>query len=67
MLRAGLIASSQKIKVEGIGAKTKTYYWLNAFIREFVATLVSEKKTHIKMIFVLFLITFIISVIITIT
>ena len=36
--------------------KTKSYFWVNAFIREFIATIVSEKKTHIKVILFLFLI-----------
>lgn len=53
VLRAGIIANSQNIDVEGIGAKTKSYYWINAFIREFVATLVSEKKTHVKILLIL--------------
>ena len=47
VFRAGAIASSQNIAMEGIGAKTKTYFWVNAFIREFIATLFSEKKKHI--------------------
>lgn len=50
VFRAGCIATSQKIYMEGIGAKTKSYFWLNAFIREFIATLVSEKKKHITVI-----------------
>ena len=47
VLRAGSIAYNQGINLEGIGAKTKTYFWVNAFIREFIATIVSEKKIHI--------------------
>ena len=47
LLRAGSIASSQNINIEGIGARTKSYFWINAFIREFIATLFSEKKKHI--------------------
>ena len=43
VFRAGVIASNMKIKVEGIGTKTKSYYWVNAFIRKFVASIVSEK------------------------
>ena len=54
--RAGIIASRKYNNVEGIGSKTKTYYWVNAFIREFIATLVSEKKSHIKTLIVLALI-----------
>ena len=50
VFRAGTIAAKQNITIEGIGSKTKTYFWLNAFIREFIATLYSEKKEHIKMI-----------------
>ena len=46
MIRAGSIAYEQGIFMEGIGAKTKAYFWINAFIREFIATLVSEKKKH---------------------
>lgn len=34
--------------MEGIGAKTKRYFWINAFIREYIATLHYEKKNHIK-------------------
>ena len=48
VFRAGTIATKQNIFMEGIGAKTKMYYWVNAFIREFVATLVSERRSHIK-------------------
>ena len=47
VLRAGLIATEQGIKIDGIGSKTKTYFWINAFIREFIGTLYSEKKRHI--------------------
>ncbi len=47
VLRAGLIASSQGLYIEGIGSKTKTYYWINAFIREFIGTLFNEKKKHL--------------------
>jgi hypothetical protein len=34
--------------MEGIGAGTKRYFWINAFIREFIATLHYEKKAHIR-------------------
>ncbi len=47
VFRAGVIATDQNITVEGIGAKTKQYFWINAFIREFIATLYSEKKKHL--------------------
>ena len=51
VFRAGCIATSQRILMEGIGAKTKSYFGINAFIREFIATLYSEKKKHIAVIF----------------
>ena len=44
VFRAGIIATSENIKVEGIGSKTRSYYWINAFIREFIATIVTEKN-----------------------
>lgn len=53
VFRAGNIASMQKIEIEGIGSKTKSYFWLNAFIREFIATLYLEKKKHIIIISIL--------------
>ena len=50
VFRAGIIARNQNINIEGIGAKTKSYFWINAFIREFIVTLFSEKKKHITII-----------------
>lgn len=47
VFRAGVIADKQHFIMEGIGSKTKSYFWINAFIREFIATLYSEKKKHI--------------------
>ncbi len=58
VFRAGIFATEQDIKAEGIGSKTKQYFFINAFVREFIATLVSEKKSHIKvmaaMLFIMF-------------
>jgi len=56
VFRAGCIANQQNLYMEGIGAKTKTYFWINAFIREFVATLFSEKKKHVIVISIILLI-----------
>ncbi len=47
VMRAGLIATEQGLKLEGMGSKTKSYFWINAFIREFIGTLYSERKKHI--------------------
>ena len=49
--------------MEGIGSKTKVYFWLNAFIREFIATLYSEKKKHISIIVSILLFTILIMII----
>ncbi len=51
VFRAGIMATIQNISIEGIGSKTKSYFWINAFIREFIATIFSEKKKHILIIF----------------
>ena len=56
VFRAGSIADKQNLKYEGIGAETKSYFWINAFIREFIATLYNEKKKHITVILSIILI-----------
>ena len=48
VLRSGIIASNLGIKATGIGSKTKWYFWMNAFIRELIATLHHEMKLHVK-------------------
>ena len=53
VLRAGLIATTQGIKIDGIGSSTKSYFWINAFIREFIGTLYSEKKKHIIVVLII--------------
>ena len=53
VFRTGMLAEKSGLKAEGIGSKTKAYFWLNAFIREFIATVVREKKTHIKVALIL--------------
>ena len=50
VFRSGVFASQQGIRADGIGAKTKRYFWINAFIREFIAALVSEWKIHFAII-----------------
>ena len=50
VFRAGCLASEQGFTVEGIGSPTKRYFWVNAFIREFIATLVSERRRHLKVV-----------------
>ncbi len=53
VFRSGFYATKQGIKADGIGSKTKTYYWVNAYIREFIATLRSEWKTHLAVVLVM--------------
>ena len=53
VFRAGLIAQEQGERLEGIGSPTKRYFWINAFVREFIATIVSECKKHILIVLAL--------------
>ena len=48
-----MLADKMGLKAEGIGSSTKAYFWINAFVREFIATVVKEKKTHIKVALIL--------------
>ena len=57
VFRSGMLAEQQGLKgAEGIGSKTKRYFWINAFVREFIATIYAEKKTHVKVVLILLLI-----------
>ncbi|MCR5330686.1 MAG: YdcF family protein, partial [Lachnospiraceae bacterium] len=53
VFRSGYIASGLNIHAEGIGAKTRAYFWINAFIRELIATLIYEKKKHLLVVLIL--------------
>ena len=46
VFRALILAKQQRIKCKGFGAKTKWYFTLNAFIREFVGYLRLTWKKH---------------------
>ncbi len=64
VFRALLLARQLKIKCIGYGAKTKFYFSLNAFIREFVGYMVMSRKTHLvflSIVSILYLIGMIIS------
>lgn len=50
VLRALVLAKQQEIKCIGFGAKTKWYFTLNAFIREFAGYLSLTRKRHIAVI-----------------
>lgn len=47
VFRSGVIACNEGIDCEGIGSKTKWYFYTNALIREFIANLFSQKWRHI--------------------
>lgn len=53
VFRSGMYANEAGLHAEGIGSRTKWYFWSNAFIREFVALLVNGAKKHIANIAVL--------------
>ena len=53
VFRAGLLATGMGLKIEGIGSRTRQYFWINAFVREYIATLYSERKIHIRIILLL--------------
>lgn len=50
VFRSGVIANNEGLDCEGIGSKTKWYFYTNALIREFVANMVSQKKKHMTLI-----------------
>ena len=56
VFRAGVLATHQGIDAEGVGSKTKRYYWVNAFIREFGALLYVERRVHLTIILALLVI-----------
>ena len=47
VFRSGMLARSIGWDMEGLGAKTKWYFWPNAFIREFIGLLAVSWKQHI--------------------
>lgn len=47
VLRAGIYAHEQGIPAEGIGSPTRAYFWINAFIREFIAAFDANLKGHL--------------------
>lgn len=63
VFRSGIIANNEGIDCEGIGSKTKWYFYTNAVIREFAANLFVQRKQHLFLItsinIVLFILIFI--------
>lgn len=44
VFRSGIYASRAGLQAEGMGSKTKWYFWPNAFIREFIGMIVNQRK-----------------------
>lgn len=55
IFRAGLYARQAKLKANGIGSKTALYYLPNAFLREYIAILMMNKKRHLIMCSLIFI------------
>ena len=55
VFRAGLYAKQAGLPAQGIGAKTKFYYWYNAVLREYLAVFVMHKKANAVYIAILLL------------
>ncbi len=47
VFRSGMLSAKAGMKADGIGAKTKWYFWPNAQMREFIGLLISEWKINI--------------------
>lgn len=49
VFRSGILAASLGWNIDGIGARTKWYFWPNAFAREFIALIAAGWKYQIVM------------------
>lgn len=49
VFRAGIYARIARLNAQGVGAKTKLYFWYNAMLREFVAIIMMNKVFHITL------------------
>ncbi len=50
VFRSGILAEQCGLHAEGIGSGTRSYFWINAFVREFIATVYSERRKHLLVI-----------------
>ena len=55
VFRAGVLAENEGVHMQGVSGKTRSYFWINAFVREFAATLYSQRRRHVKMLLFLIL------------
>ena len=63
VFRAGHLANSMGINAEGIGNHTRWYFYINALIREFIANIASQKRSHIKNLIKIFVFVFLVHLI----
>ena len=47
VFRSGILASDAGMNADGMGAKTKWYFWPNALIREFIGMLARHWRLHV--------------------
>lgn len=55
VFRSGIFAINVGLMPDGIGSKTKWYFWPNAFVREYLAMLYTRKKRFIPTIVIMLL------------
>lgn len=53
VFRSGILARRHKIRAQGIGAKTKWYFWPNATVREVVAMLAAHRGKQLLILLVM--------------
>ena len=47
VLRSGIIGKGEGFRLVGIGAKTRAYFWANAFMREFIGLAVAMRRRNL--------------------
>ncbi len=57
IFRGGMFARQAGLKADGIGAKTALYYLPNAFLREYIAILMMNKRRHLLVVATILVIT----------
>ena len=59
VFRSGVIANQEGMNCEGMGSKTKWYFYTNALIREFIANMMQERWKHISLLCLIYLTMFV--------
>ena len=54
--RGGILAAQSGWNIDGMGSRTKWYFWPNAFLREFIGLLVSSRRQQITAMLVIALV-----------